>query len=301
MNRQGIIYVRFLLCAAMVSGMVAWGNVNPEEKNPVKAVFTYISLEKDRIWVNGQLQESSLHLEFVVNFTVKEPWGFATQHNNRIQYLEATDSTGRKLAPVEFRIGSMYPRSEHGMVRASVNGVAGELPSPAASWIRLKGVFRVPLSRSMKSLVYELPLEKGAEMNTPLPGNEGREDMGGEDIALPEHVPTGRFFLEECKSFEKEGKKMIEVVVGLAVESAFDLESFEIVNEKEEPLKTDSRGEGSSIGSSSQEWTKLLQFEAPDHLQKLRFRMVYKVPLEPVAVPVDVKVGMRGEIRDKKK
>ncbi len=301
MNRQGIIYIRFLLYAAMVSGIAAWGNVNPEEKNPVRIIVDSVGMAKDRTWINGQLQESPLQLKVTGKFTVKEPLVFSSQYNDSIQYLEATDSSGRKLAPVEFRIGSMYARSEDGMVRAFVHGVAGELPSPAASWIRLKGVFRVPLSRSMKSLVYELPLEKGAEMNTPLPGNEGREDMGDEDIALPEHGPTGRFFLEECKSFEKEGKKMIEVSLGLAVEGIFDLESFEILNEKDEPLKTDSRGEGSSIGSSSRKWRKHLQFEAPDHLQKLRFRMVYKVPLEPVAVPVDVKVGMRGEIRDKKK
>ena len=36
-------------------------------------------------------------------------------------------------------------------------------------------------------------------------------------------------------------------------------------------------------------------------MQKLRFRMIYKVPVEPVSVPVDVKLGMRGEIREKKK
>lgn len=301
MNRQGIIYIRFLLCTAMVSGIGAWGSANPEEKNPVKVVVDSVGMAKERTWFNGKVQESPLQLRVTVNFTVKEPLGFPSQYNGSIQYLEASDSSGRKLAPVKFTLGSMNPRSEHGMVQTSANGIAGELPSPSASWIRLKGMFRVPLSRSMKSPVYELPLKKGAEMNTPLPGNDGREDMGDEDIVISEHVPTGRFFLEECKSFEKEGKKMIEVALGLAVESVFDLENFEILNEKDDSLKTDSRGGGSSWSSSSRKWTKHLQFEAPDHLQKLRFRMVYKVPLEPVAVPVDVKVGMRGEIRDKKK
>lgn len=58
---------------------------------------------------------------------------------------------------------------------------------------------------------------------------------------------------------------------------------------------------GSSMNSSYREWTKRLQFEEPENMQKLRFRMIYKVPVEPVSVPVDVKLGMRGEIREKKK
>lgn len=301
MSSQSMIYIRALLCAAMVSGMAAWGAGKPEGKNPVKVVFAFIGMEKDRIWINGQPQESGLKLKFVVNFSVRKPLGFLRQYNDSLQYLEATDSTGKKLAPVEFEMGSMYPRSEKGIVQVSVNGVAGEFPSPAASWVRLKGVFRVPVSFSTKSPVYELPLEKGAEIHAPLPGNDDREEAAGGDIVLPESVPAGRFFLEEYRSFERNGKKMMEVELGLEVESPFDLDYFEILNEKDEVLETDERGGSSSMSSMSRSWTKRLQFEAPENFQTLRFRMIYNVPQEPVAVPVDVRMGMRGEIGDRKK
>lgn len=301
MNRQGMIVTRLLLCAAMALGMAAWGGGRPEEKNPVKAVFISIGVEKDRMWINGAAQESPLRLEFAVNFSVREPLGFFTQRNDGIQYLEATDSTGRKLAPAEFEMGGMYPQSDRGVVWATITGTAGELPSPDASWVRLKGVLRVPVSRSMKSPIYELPLEEGVEIHMPLPGNNDREEDGAGDIVLSESAPMGRLFLGECRLSEKKGKKVREVELGLAVESSFDLDSFEIVNEKGEILETESRGAGSRTGPSSSEWTKRLQFEDPGNLQKLRFRMIYKVPLEPVPVPVDVKLGMRGEIGDKKK
>ena len=301
MESWSMMCTRALLCAAMVSGVAAWGGGKPEGKNPVEAVFTSVGVERDKVWINGQPQESGLKLKFTVNFSVREPLGFLSQYNDRLQYLEATDSTGRKLAPVEFEMSSMYPRSEKGVVKTSVNGVAGEFPSPSASWVRLKGVFRVPVSRSMKSTVHELPLQQGVEMHSPLPGNDDREQEAGGDIVIPESVPTGRFFIEECRSFERNGKKMVEVKLGLAVESSFDLDQFEILNEKDEVLEADERGGSSSMSSNSRSWTKRFQFEAPENLQKLRFRMIYNVPLEPVAVPVDVRLGMRGEIRDKKK
>lgn len=301
MNSLCMIYIRALLCAAMVSGMAAWGGGKPEEKNPVKVVFTSVGMERDRMWMNGQLQESGLKLKFAANFSVKKPLGFLSRYSDSLQYLEATDSTGRKLAPVEFDMGSMYPQSEQDVVKASVNGVAGEFPSPAASWVRLKGVFRVPVSLSMKSPVYELPLQKGVEMHAPLPGNDDREEEAGGDIVIPESVPTGRFFVEACRSFERNGKKMAEVELGLAVETSFDLDHFEILNEKDEVLEADERGGSSSMNSTSRSWTKRLQFETPDNLQRIRFRIIYNVPQEPVAVPVDVRLGMRGEIKAKKK
>lgn len=61
-------------------------------------------------------------------------------------------------------------------------------------------------------------------------------------------------------------------------------------------------GEGESrMSSAYREWTKRLQFEEPENAQKLSFRMIYRVPAEPVSVPMDVKLGMRGEIGEKKK
>lgn len=299
MSRKNIMVIRLLLCAAMALGTAARGGGKPEEKNPVKAVFVSVGMEKGHVWIDGEPQETSLQLKFGVKFSVKEPLGFFLQSHGAIQYLEATDSTGRKLAPVEFEMGDIYPQSEDGMVQTIIKGTAGEPASHAASWVRLKGVFRVPVSRSVKSPVYELPLEEGAEMHAPLPGNNDREEGG--DIVLSESAPAARLFLKECRSSERNGKKVMDVELGLKVESLFDLDRFEIVDEKDETLETDSMGGGCSWGPSSREWTKCLRFEDPGNLKKLRFRMIYKVPLEPAVVPVDVRMGMRGEIRDKKK
>lgn len=109
---------------------------------------------------NGATRESPLQLKFGVSFQARAPLNFVNPYNSGIQYLDATDSTGRKLAPAEFRMGGMSLRNESGMAQAAVTGIAGELPSPQASWVRLKGTLRIPVCRSMKSHVYELPLEK---------------------------------------------------------------------------------------------------------------------------------------------
>ena len=53
MNRQSIIVARFLLCAAAALGAAAWGGGKPEEKNPVKAVFVSVGMEKNSMWING--------------------------------------------------------------------------------------------------------------------------------------------------------------------------------------------------------------------------------------------------------
>ena len=76
MESWSMMCTRALLCAAMVSGVAAWGGGKPEGKNPVEAVFTSVGVERDKVWINGQPQESGLKLKFTVNFSVREPLGF---------------------------------------------------------------------------------------------------------------------------------------------------------------------------------------------------------------------------------
>ena len=301
MDRRIIIVARFFLCVSIAWGTEAWSGGKPEEKYPVEIVFTSIGVEKNNMLANGATRESPLQLKFGVSFQARAPLNFVNPYNSGIQYLDATDSTGRKLAPAEFRMGGMSLRNESGMAQAAVTGIAGELPSPQASWVRLKGTLRIPVCRSMKSHVYELPLEKEAEEHVLLPGTVEQGEAESGDIVLSEGIPTGRIFLRECSTFEKNGKKMRKMVLGLGVEIPFDLDHFEILNEKGDVLKTESRGGGSRMNSTYREWTKRLQFEEPEDLRKLRLRLDYKVPAEPVSIPVDVKLGMRGEIRDRKR
>lgn len=92
---------------------------------------------------------------------------------------------------------------------------------------------------------------------------------------------------------------MVTVMIGLKADSAFRLDSFEILNEKDESLKASPLGTNySSDGDdSSAYWAKRFVFKEPEKLEKLRFRILYQIPHETVAVPVDVKLGMRGKIR----
>lgn len=46
----------------------------------------------------------------------------------------------------------------------------------------------------------------------------------------------------------------------------------------------------------SRAWTKDIRFESAEQMEKLRVRMVYKVSRGEVAVPVDVRLGMFGEV-----
>ncbi len=179
-----------------------------------------------------------------------------------------------------------------------MRGTAGEIPLPGVSWIRLQGVWRISLARTLKSRVYELPLSKGTKIDVPLPGNseEGEE---GADVVSVQGPSAGKLVLEDYSTYENQDGKMVTVMIGLKADSAFRLDSFEILNEKDESLKASPLGTNySSDGDdSSAYWAKRFVFKEPEKLEKLRFRILYQIPHETVAVPVDVKLGMRGKIR----
>ena len=94
----------------------------------------------------------------------------------------------------------------------------------------------------------------------------------------------------------KKGKKTVTAEIGLKTDSPFELEGFQVLDAKDAVLKTDLRGSSSGRSGDSRKWTRSLRFEAPKDFSKMRIRMVYRVPVESVAVPVDAKIGMRGEI-----
>jgi len=298
MNTQSMIVGRLLLCAAFALGTAGRASGKPEEKNPIKIVFPFVSMEKDSRWSLGKLMESPPRLKFGVTFSIREPLCFQDINSNAIQYLEATDSTGRKLAPAEFKMDFTLPQNKDGVEQTTAVGIVGELPSPEASWVRLKGTLRIPVYHFIKSPVYELALEEGAEEHVWLTGAAAREKTGGEDIALPENMLIGRLFLEQY-SVRKEGGR--QIVLGFGTDGLFNFTRFELLNEKDEVLETKSFDVKSRRGASKSEWTKRMQFEEPENLKKLRVRIVYRDVEELIPVPVDVKLGMRGEIREGKR
>lgn len=204
---------------------------------------------------------------------------------------------GGSWAPVEFDI-SPFQSSRKGWAPNRDERYGGEIPLPGVSWIRLQGVWRISLARTLKSRVYELPLSKGAEMDVPLPGNS-EEGEDGVDVVSVQGPSAGKLVLEDYSTYENQDGKMARVMIGLKADSAFRLDSFEILNEKDESLKAFPSGTNySSDGDdSSAYWAKCFVFKEPEKLEKLRFRILYQIPHETVVVPVDVKLGMRGEIR----
>lgn len=297
MNRKNVGKALLVLGVAAAVCPVAWGE--EEVEKPVKARFTSVKVASEELWLDGQLQESSpLQLFFEIRLDIKPPFSFHRRSSDFIQYLEVTDSSGRKLDPVEFNLGHLYPERWDVEEYACVSGKTGELPLPDTAWLRLKGVLRVPVARLVEGPVYELVPKKETEMHVPLPKGTDDGAAASGDIVMAGEPATGRIFLDEYEVVEEEGKKRVRTKIGLETDTPFELEEFQVLDAQGAILKTQSRGSSYRMSGDLEKWTKTLQFEQPKDLSKMRIRMVYRVPLESVAVPVDAKIGMNGEIRE---
>lgn len=287
-------------CICLVLGLAVLGAAAqeaPRKESPVKFRLVSAGVMSDEVWGDGGLEESALKLSFKARLTIKEPWCFQ-QRAGAFQYLEMTDSTGRLLPPVEFNLRRILQYDGNDEPYAIITGTAVELPPPDAVWVRLKGVLRFPVARLVTGPVYELAPEKGIEKHVLLPESHEEETVASADIVVAGSPPSGRLFLDKCEQVEENGKKKMAVNIGLETDTPFELEAFQIVDARGEILKTLSRGSSSSVSDQSRKWIKYLRVETPENLSKIRVRMVYRVPVESVAVPIDMKVGMRGEIRE---
>ena len=158
----------------------------------------------------------------------------------------------------------------------------------------MKGELKIPLARLQESPVYELAFQPGAQMDVLLPRGNTEEEAGNGDIVVGEDDSAGKLSLHECETFEKEGKKMAQVKISLDLESLFELAEFQILNDRNEVLETTCRWwEGWAGGFFLSSYSKrVLEFEAPEYIRKLRIRLLYRVRQKTVTVPV------RGEIRE---
>ena len=227
---------------------------------------------------------------------------FAKDYESREQELDVTDSTGRALEPAVVELTWVTERQNrnNGGVCTSLEAKSTGLPSPGASWVRLKGVLRVPVAVMKASPAYELPLAKDAELQIPVPGvvEEGGD---GNDVAQVGDAPTGRLWL---KDMEQEKNGDLTVGVSLEVrEIPFDLDSFELVDEQDVPLKdVDSRGGGSSGWGGEgadlkRSWRWCFVIKKTVDVKKLRIRLKYRADKETVNVPVDCTVGLGGAMQ----
>lgn len=289
---------------------MAWAAVvnggDAAEENPVKVGVRRVAWEPHLMWYTsgeedlGDFKETEPELGVLLMLSVREPLCFPENANGGKQVLDLLDSSGRKLAPVMFDVEQLFQQQKKGVAYTFIAGTLKEGPEPDISWLRLKGELKIPLARLQESPVYELAFQPRAQMDVLLPRGNTEEEAGNGDIVVGEDDSAGKLSLHECETFEKEGKKMAQVKISLNLESLFELAEFQILNDRNEVLETTCRWwEGGFFLSSYSK--RVLEFEAPEDIRKLRIRLLYRVRQKTVTVPVDIKFGMRGEIREEPK
>lgn len=211
--------------------------------------------------------------------------------------MEAVDSTGRELSPVRFDLGRMAQSRDSGFSYVEIVGIAPSFPSPGAEWVRLKGLLRVPVARVMDSPVYTLPLRKGASVLIPLPGGEKRNAGKLEDVVASDDRPVGMLYFKDFTWKRKDGKETLSVTVCLDVDTPFYLDEFQLLDGKGKLLSVRVVSYSSSGNDDSKIWETGLEFSPATEMESLGIRLRYQGEPEHVSVPVDVKLGMGGEIR----
>ena len=182
------------------------------------------------------------------------------------------------------------------MTWSRFSGECSGLASPGAEWLRVQGTLRVPVAVVRDGPVYELPLQKEAELQIPVPG---RADDGENVHDVAAVGDTANCLLSLANVEEKEHGG-VQVTVALEVEGVpFDLECFEVVDDKGLPLKNAvSAGVGASMGPLGQErfWLQRFKFKGGADTERLHVRLKYRADAETVAVPVDCTIGPGGPL-----
>ncbi|MCC8149071.1 hypothetical protein [Akkermansia sp.] len=230
---------------------------------------------------------------FDVELSVNKPAVFGGAADMRKQTLEVEDSTGRVLSPVAFDLTWLPSFSlREGVTSLLLQGKGAESASPGATWLRIHGTLRIPVATIRESPVYELPLEKGAELQIPVPG---APPSGGDGIDVSEagDIPFCRLIIKDLR-----GDKGMRI--SLEVEGTpFELDCFELVDEQGIPLKNVcSSGSGSLFNPEGTErsWDQMFTIGNAADWKKVRVRLRYKTNVETAIVPVDCKIGLGGPL-----
>lgn len=244
-----------------------------------------------------QSKKEPRELAFVLNAGIPSSCCFGDHPANEEQELTLTDSAGHPLSPVQFDMSwlSFRDTGEEGMLYTYVTGIASELPPEGTSWVRLQGTLRLPVARCMESPIYELPLKERAEMEVPLPvDDEGT--VVAEDVVVGVEDTVGILSLTNLESVERYGKKALRVGLALQGTVPWELIRFELVDKDGNALTV--YYVGGSSRSSSESWEKEERYEVEpwEGMNQLRVKLIYKAGLKNVPVPVDMKIGLRGEL-----
>lgn len=234
---------------------------------------------------------------FEVKLEVKRPAVFGEIADMEKQSLEVTDSTGHVLEPAVFNLAWLNSRpTEKGTDLVFINGESPESASPGAEWLRVKGTLHVPVAVVQNGPVYELPLQKTAELEIPVPGMPDYSG-NGHDVAAPGALLV---CLLGVKDVEEQENGDIRVMVSLESEGVLlDLDCFELVDGNGIPLKDIEFFPiicSLQLRENKWSWRQNFKIKNASGTEKLRVLLKYKGSKETVKVPVDFMVGLRGPL-----
>lgn len=266
--------------------------------------MTGVSVGREEIRSGREIRMSPMRLMFGARLIFPRylrPRGDGAMVEKRYQSLSLTDSTGKKLAPAVFDMYRLImPQKENDSLVVNIMGRGAELASPEAAWVRLKGEFRMVVELLGESPLYELPLRQGASVDVVLP-LQAEENSEG-DVALVGNELSGKLFLAKLEMSDdlKNGGKRLQVRLVLEVDSkGYDghFRGMLIVNGEDEI----SLVEGDSIIASEGVWMQSISLRPAEKLKSLKIKASCRVNTKEEVIPVDVKVGLRGPIPDRKK
>ena len=260
----------------------------------VRAELCGISIGSRDEWDDGAYHETPEQFHFDTWLVVDKSFVFNMNSGVGEQSLEVTDSTGRVLSPAIFDLSKLWlQQTGREGIYVQVQGKSAALPSPGAEWVRLKGAFRVPVSKMGASPVYELPLKKGAKLDIPVPGESEAVECDG-DVANAGAARTCQLSLDKLTwKTDREA----ELEVNLLVEGMpFDFDEFELLDAEGKPLDASRHGGGGGSGNNSRSWHSVYRVDNAGDMKLLRVRLKYRAGMDMENVPVDVTFDLSGSI-----
>lgn len=238
---------------------------------------------------------SPVELSFTLGLDMPAPFCLGDDDGSqRGQELEVTDDQGNILAPAVYSWDS--EEEEDGVSVSQIILQMKELPPSGISFLNLKGDLRISVVCKKESPVYVLPLKEEASMQVPLP--DEHEDWQGvsEDIVVAEESRQGTLAIKQVRRIERDGKHILQVKVELRADIPWAFADFQFCDAKGDKMNTDIYGSGSERNENSWGKSRTLEFEDHKGLDQLGIRLIYTQAVKRVLVPVDLKVGVRGEV-----
>lgn len=281
----------WMMCCAL--GALAGGGGAP--KIPVQTGLRSMEISCGEAGEAEEQAPRAVKLSFALNFGVAEPFDLNGNGQAGGQSLEAEDSTGRKLGAVTFDVWNLHTR-KRGKIRVTMlKGECPELPSPETEWIRLHGTLRLPVTREVPSPVYDFSLSEGAvSFPVTLAGPEEEPQECAGDLAVAGDAGTEELSVKVARRMGE--KWLLEAM--LWNDKGYRITSWELMDGDGKPLKADfvsgiiSRDSGRSGTGQS------MAVDAGTDLGKLKIRLYRKEDMGTVPLPVDMKMGLDGTVRE---